>query len=86
MICTQRPCVSFLEYVIVKVFRDRVFRVLKVLVNKTSERLSKNDLYQETLCFLSVLCICQSISRSSFRAVKVRLKKISKRLSKNDLY
>ena len=51
MICTLRPCVSFLEYVFVKVFRDRVFRAIKIRLNKMSKRFSQNDLYSETLCF-----------------------------------
>ena len=57
--------VSFLEYVLVKVFRDRVFLAIKVRLMKMSKRLSKNDLYEETLYFLSGLCLGQSISRSS---------------------
>ena len=64
-ICTKRPCVSFLDYVFVKVFRDRVFLAIKVRLKRMSKRLFKNDLYKETLCFLSGLCLGQSISRSS---------------------
>ena len=45
MICTKRPCVSFPDYNFVKVFRDRVFRAIKVRFKKMSKRLSKNDLY-----------------------------------------
>ena len=56
---------SFLDYVLVKVFRDRVFRAIKVLLKKMSKRLSKNDLYLETVCFLSGLRLCQSILRSN---------------------
>ena len=86
MTFTIIPWGSFLEYVLVKVFRDRVFRAIKVLLKRMSKRLSKNYLYLETLCFLSGLFLCQSIPGSSFRAVNVRLKKMSKRLSKNYLY
>ena len=64
-ICTKRICVSFLDCVFVKVFGDRVLRAIKVRLKKMSKRFSKNDLYKETLCFLSGSCLCQSISRSS---------------------
>ena len=87
--CTKRPwrpCVSCLDYVFVKVFRDWVFRAIKIRLKKMSKGLSKNDLYLETLCFLSGICLCQSISRSSVSSTKVRSKKMSKRLSKNVLY
>ena len=61
----MRSCVSFLDYVFVKVFRDRVFRAITVRLKKLSKRFSKNDLYYEILCFVSGLRLCQSISRSS---------------------
>ena len=54
-----------MDYVFINVLRDRVYRAIKVRLKKMSKRLSKNDLYKETLCILSGLCLCQSISRSS---------------------
>ena len=69
-----------------KVFRDRVFRAIKVRLKKMSKHLPKNDFYYKTLWFLPGLCLSQSIWRSSVSSTKVRSKKMSKRLSKNDLY
>ena len=64
-ICTKRPYVSFLDYVFVKVFRDRVFHASKARLKRMSKRLFKNDLYKETRCFLSGLFLFQSIRRST---------------------
>ena len=75
-ICTKRPCVSFLDYVLVEVFRDRVFLAIKVRLNKMSKRHSKIDLYKETLEFRSGLCLCQSIPRSSVSCYQSSIKEI----------
>ena len=75
-ICTKRPCVSFLDYILVEVFRDRVFLAIKVRLNKMSKRHSKNDLYKETLEFLSGLCLCQSFPRSSVSCYQSSIKEI----------
>ena len=75
-ICSKRPCVSFLDYVLIQVFRDRVFLAIKVRLKKMSKRHSKNDLYQETVYFLSGLCLCQSIPRSSVSCYQSSIKEI----------
>ena len=85
-ICTKRPYVSFLDYVLVKVFRDRVFLAIKVRLIKMSKRLSKT-ICTKSSCISFLDYVFVKVFRDRvFRAIKVRLKKVCKHFSKNDLY
>ena len=86
MIYSKRPCVSFLDYVFVKVFRDRVFRAIKVRLNKSLNAFQKT-IFTKRICVSFMDCVFVKVFGDRvLRAIKIRLKKMSKRLSKNDLY
>ena len=85
-ICTKRPCVSFLDYVLVEVFRDRLFRAIKVRLQKLSKHFSKTICTKRACVSFLDYVLIEVFRDRVFLAIKIRLKKMSKRLSKNDLY
>ena len=58
-----------------------MFRAIKVRLKQMSKRLSKNDLYLETVYFFLDYVFVKVFRDRVFRAIRVRLKKMSKRLS-----
>ena len=84
--CTKRPCVSFLGCVSVKVFRDRVYRAIKVRLKKKSKRLPKTICTKKPYVSFLDYVFVKVFRDRVFHAIKIRLNKMSKRLLENHLY